>query len=99
MTTLLNEIEQRLRHQFTALAEGRDVPPAARLRTEGMMEAAVIAAEVNVEQLTGAMEAAYEGAFHVTLAEEFGKDWQQLFPFPQIPAMMRRAPVVPSTKD
>lgn len=99
MSALTREIEQRWQHQFAALAQGEDVPPSERLRTEGMMEAAVIAGEVDVEQLTRKMELAYESAFNSTLAQEFGEDWEQLFPFPQIPAMMRRAPVVPSTKD
>lgn len=99
MTTLLEEIQRRWQQQFEALASGSDVSPSQRLRTEGLMEAAVIAGAATAEQLTEKMEAAYKCAFGATLCAEFGEDWQQLFPFPQIPAMMHRAPVVPSTSD
>ena len=34
-----------------------------------------------------------------TIGEAFGADWEAFFPFPQIPAMARRAPVYPSTRD
>ena len=42
MQSLLNELERRWREMFCALAAGEDLPPARRLRTEGMMEAAAL---------------------------------------------------------
>ncbi|MFK7976917.1 MAG: hypothetical protein AB8C02_12320 [Halioglobus sp.] len=97
--TLLEEIEQRWAEQFTALARGEDVSPGARLRTEGLMEAAVMVLEVSQEQLITDMDTAYNAAFGNSIAQDYGDNWRELFPFPQIPAMMRRAPVVPTTKD
>lgn len=84
---------------FDALAGGGDVPPARRLRAEGMMEAAVLVGEVSREQLLRRMDECYREAFGRTLEEDFGADWQAFYPFPQIPAMGRRAPVFPSTSD
>ena len=45
------------------------------------------------------MNQCYQDAFEQGIAEVFGDDWQELFPFPQIPAMARRAPVYPSTHE
>ncbi len=84
---------------FAALAEGADVPPGQRLRTEGMMESAVLLELASAADLTQAMERSYRAAFGHGIAEDFGDSWQDLFPFPQIPAMARRAPVYPSTSS
>ena len=99
MSALVKEIEQRWACMFSALAAGEDVAPALRLRAEGMMEAAVLLEIVEAKSLTRMMAEAYEGAFECTLEEDLGTHWQGFFPFPQIPAMARRAPVYPSTKD
>jgi hypothetical protein len=45
------------------------------------------------------MDDCYRQAFGRTLADDFGDDWREFYPFPQIPAMGRRAPVYPSTRD
>ena len=45
------------------------------------------------------MARCYEEIAGTSLVEEFGADWSDFFAFPQIPAMARRAPVYPSTKD
>jgi hypothetical protein len=84
---------------FTALAGGDDVPPSQRLRAEGMMEAAVLSAVATPEALSQSMDRCYQDAFGRSISDDFGADWEEFFPFPQIPAMARRAPVYPSTHD
>lgn len=99
MHVLMAELERRWRDMFVALAGGDDVPPSQRLRAEGMMEAAVLLGIATSADLTGAMDRCYGAAYGRGIAEDFGADWQEFFPFPQIPAMARRAPVYPSTSD
>jgi hypothetical protein len=84
---------------FAALAQGDDVPPAQRLRTEGMMEAAALLGIATPAELIASMDICYRAANGRGLDEDFGDDWQEFFPFPQIPAMAKRAPVYPSTPD
>ena len=84
---------------FAALASGDDVSPAQRLRTEGMMESAVLIAIATPGELVDAMERCYQAAYGRGISDDFGADWQEFFPFPQIPAMAQRAPVYPSTRD
>jgi hypothetical protein len=99
MHVLLVELEQRWRAMFDALAAGDDVPPSQRLRAEGMMEAAELTGTVTREELLDSMGRCYREAFGRAITEDFGEGWELFFPFPQIPAMARRAPVYPSTKD
>ena len=99
MQVLLRELETRWRQMFTALAAGDDLPPAARLRAEGLMEAVLLAGEIGEVAVDAAMDACYREAFGRALAEDFGADWRDFYPFPQIPAVARRAPVFPSTSD
>ena len=99
MSTLLTELESRWQRIFSALAAGSDVAPSLRLRTEGLMEAAILSQTASAEQLTEQMATCYLDAFDRSLAQDFGSDWQDFFPFPQIPAMAKRAPVYRSTKD
>jgi hypothetical protein len=96
---LQQELEKRWEAMFTALQAGDDVPPALRLRTEGLMEAAVLLELATPVQLLEAMQRYYRSAFGCGIDEDFGCDWQVFFPFPQIPAMSKRAPVHPSTPD
>tara|TARA_B110000977_G_scaffold39906_1_gene53650 strand:- start:996 stop:1295 length:300 start_codon:yes stop_codon:yes gene_type:complete len=96
---LQTEIEQRWCTMFTALAAGDDVPPSQRLRAEGMMEAAVMLGIATPDVLIETMDRCYRAVFGCGLDEAFGEDWQAFFPFPQIPAMSKRAPVYPSTRD
>ena len=99
MSGLIGELERRWLAMFSGLAAGDDLPPAVRLRAEGLMEAAVIAGEATEQEVTEAMDACYRDSFGRALAQDFGPDWQDFHPFPQIPAMALRAPVYPSTPD
>lgn len=99
MEKLKQELQHRWTTMFVALEQGADLPPAQRLRAEGMMEAAVLLGEATEDELSLAMAVCYKQAFGRSLAAEFGEDWQAFFPFPQIPAMAKRAPVYPSTAD
>lgn len=99
MHLLETELEQRWRSMFFALAAGDDVPPAVRLRTEGMMEAVELQGIASRVEMLRAMDRCYREAFGHGLADDFGEDWEAFFPFPEIPAMMVRAPVYPSTRD
>jgi len=99
MHVLETELEQRWQRMFTDLASGADVPPGQRLRTEGMMEAAALLGIATPAALVESMGRCYRAAFGRGIDDEFGADWQEFFPFPQIPAMAQRAPVYPSTRD
>ncbi len=99
MNTLLREIELRLDALFAQLAEGFDAPPAQRLRLEGLLEAAALLEIASQAELEAVLTDRYFAVFCRSPAEDFGAHWQRLFPFPQIPAMQQRAPVVPSTSD
>jgi hypothetical protein len=99
MDELTIEIERRWRGLFARLAGGDDVAPGMRLRTEGMMEAAVVVGSASPDSLQTRMEQVYHDVFDRPLSDDFGADWRAFFPFPQIPAMGRRAPVYPSTRE
>jgi len=96
---LLAALEQRFEAMFAALAAGEHLPPATRLRTEGMMEAAVLLERANPAQLQDVMARCYQAATGRAFDDEFGADWREFFRFPQIPAMGERAPVYPSTRE
>ena len=96
--SLLREIESRWRRIFTTLAGGGDVPPSLRLRTEGMMEAALLSG-AGEEVLDAAMDRIYRQSYGHPIATDFGPEWRAFHPFPQIPAMGMRAPVYPSTAE
>ncbi|HEY6132117.1 MAG TPA: hypothetical protein VIV27_08860 [Halioglobus sp.] len=99
MSVLQAELEYRWRAMFAALAGGNDVPPSQRLRAEGMMEAAALLGIATPAEMTVSMDRCYQAAYGRDINEDFGADWQEFFPFPQIPAMALRAPVYPSTRD
>lgn len=99
MNELMAELDRRWRGMFGALAGGDDLPPADRLRAEGMMEAAVLMQLATSDELLLAMDTCYRAAYGRGIVEDFGEDWQDFYPFPQIPAVARRAPVYPSTPD
>ena len=92
-------LRQRWLYAFSLLNAGEDWPPGCRMRTEGMMEALVLLQPDSRELQISAMDECYRQIFDCGLDDALGKDWQQFYPFPQIPAMMRRAPVYPSTTD
>lgn len=95
---LLQELQLRWQRMFEALAAGSDVPPAQRLRTEGMMEAAVLGG-ARESALDAAMDDCYRRAWGHRLEADFGPQWRNFYPFPLIPAVGLRAPVHPSTPD
>jgi hypothetical protein len=99
MSSLLDEIRERLALMFTNLERGEDVAPAARLRTEGLMEAAVLMAIASEQDIDRILDDCYRTVFGGTIEDDFGEDWRDFYPFPQIPAVGRRAPVYPSTKE
>ncbi len=99
VSALIGELQRRWQAMFSGLAAGGDLPPAIRLRAEGLMEAVVIVGEATEQEVIEAMDACYRDAFGQALAQDFGSDWQDFHPFPQIPAMASRAPVYPSTPD
>ena len=99
MSTLIGELNSRWRQIFTTLSTGGDVSPGLRLRTEGIMEAVILLGEETSDGLQRQMDSVFAGVYGMSLAENFGADWQEFFAFPQIPAMARRAPVYPSTSD
>ena len=98
MDALLDEIERRWRCLFVTLSTGVDVPPSQRLRVEGMMEAAALQGAASRDELLASMDRCYREVFGRAISEDVGSDWARFFPFPEIPAMARRAPVYPSTK-
>jgi len=63
------------------------------------MEAAVLEGLATAAELDLAMGGCYRTAFGRAIAEDFGADWREFHLFPEIPAMARRAPVYPSTRD
>lgn len=95
----LDELERRWRQIFGVLHAGGEVPPAVRLRAEGMMETLVLLGLSSPPDLQSAMAACYSEVFGTTLEQAWGRQWQDLFPFPQIPGFGQRAPVYPSTPD
>ncbi len=99
MNKLLPELEQRFSAMFADLARGDDLPPAQRLRCEGLMEAVVLQGLAPGAAVDELMDERYRQAFGRSLCADFGDNWRAFFPFPQIPAMARRAPVYPSTND
>jgi hypothetical protein len=89
------ELERRWHGIFSTLHSGGEVPPAQRLRTEGLMEAIVLLGIASPENVQDALERCYADCY----GEPLRGDWRELFPFPQIPGFGQRAPVYPSTRD
>ena len=52
VSQLLDEIPARWQQMFESLVAGYDVAPSVRLRTEGLMEAAVLEGLTSAEHLT-----------------------------------------------
>ena len=97
--TVIELLELRWREIFSRLEAGDVVPPTLQLRAEGVMEAAVAAGQASESAVLEAMEDVYLDVRGVSITHQLGEDWQQLYPFPQIPAVAQRAPVYPSTPD
>lgn len=99
MEPLIEGIRSRCQAMFAALADGADVAPSLRLRTEGLMEAAVLAGVADESQIDSLLADCYHTAFDRRIEDDFGAHWREFYPFPQLPAVGRRAPVYPSTSD
>ncbi|WOJ96850.1 hypothetical protein R0137_16630 [Congregibacter brevis] len=99
MSKLYDEIRQRLTRQFQRVAEGDDIPPAARFRLEGLLEAAVISQEADKPALQALLAERHVAILGDTLEARLGEDWERWHPFPEIPVFLNRAPVSPSTSD
>ncbi len=95
LDVLLQELETRWRLMFDRLQAGGEIAPSMRLRTEGLMEAAALLQAATPQQLQASMAAIYVECFGHALTG----DWQEIFPFPQIPGFGQRAPVYPSTRE
>ncbi len=95
----MSELQRRWQQMFAALAASDDLPPGERYRAEGLMEAVLLAGEADETAVDLAMQQCYLAAFGRSIEQDFGDDWRDFYPFPQIPAVMRRAPVYPSTSD
>ncbi len=99
MEAIRAELEARWQTMLERAVAGDDLPPALRLRAEGLMEALVLAGAAEPAALTAAMAEAWERAVGQPLAATLGEDWETVHPFPAIPFYQARAPVVPSTSD
>ncbi len=99
MDILLDELERRCSAIFAALARGEDVPPGQALRTEGLLEAALLLGRSEQARLDALLAQCYAEATGRPLSADLGEQWREDYPFPQIPLWMQRAPVVPSTAD
>lgn len=99
----MEKVEAELRARWQQMLErvraGDDVPPALRLRAEGLMESLVLAGMRSPQELGTALADAWCEAMGEPLERSLGEDWQSVHPFPAIPYYMARAPVVASAGD
>lgn len=84
-------VSARLMNIFKTYADGGDIAPALLYRTEGFIEAGCELGLVNEEQVNLLMKDLHQQIFHtsMTILEQPGVN---------IPMLMKRAPVYPSTK-
>ena len=99
MTELQCLVMTRLKEIFDRLRAGQDIPPALRLRTEGLMEALVLAGDMTADDFDNTLEEQHTAYCGASLSDTLGPDWRQFHPFPELPIWMDRAPVFPSTSD
>ncbi len=91
MSSLMAIIESRLHEIFAAYAEGLDVAPAKRFRTEGLMEAACMLEMSDQNTVMSLVQSCWR--------EHFEQDFPDVEEgILRIPVLMKRAPVYPSTK-
>lgn len=96
---LQREIEARLRALLLRVAAGDDVPPGLRMRLEGLMEAAVLMGAATPESLHETLDGLHGEILGAPLAASLGDRWTELYPFPELPVFMQRAPVFRGTGD
>ena len=99
LDSIITELTSRLRGIVSDLAEGQDIPPSRSLRLEGMLEAAVLTGTASAAELDVLLETCYRDGMGRTLTDELGENWREVYPFPELPLRMPRAPVYPSTPD
>jgi len=93
----LAETRQRLDAVFTAWSGGADVSPGDSLRLEGFMQAGIALGLATREQLQACMAESCLRCLGRSLDEPFPPMADpSILP---LPPLMRRAPVVPSTRD
>lgn len=98
-TQLVETLRTRLIALYAASMQGDDVAPGDALRTEGLLEAAALLGILSETKLVDLVAVCYREAYGRALEDDFGEHWRTFFPFPQIPLMGRRAPVVPTTRE
>lgn len=87
----IREIESRLSLIFKAYAGGEDVPPARLYRTEGFIEAGCCMGYITEVAVSKLMQRLHQQILGRRLDMAAGSGIH-------IPALMKRAPVYPSTK-
>lgn len=85
-------LEARFKALFERYAEDKDVTPAQRFRLEGFVEAGLELGLITEPELLTLKQQCAEKAFGSTVSAEW---WGDAI---VIPAMMKRAPVKPSSK-
>jgi hypothetical protein len=85
MDPIRDELERRWQQMLERVAAGDDLPPALRLRAEGLMEALVLAGAAEPAALSAAMAEAWQQVMGESLAASLGDDWESVHPFPAIP--------------
>lgn len=89
---LCKQLEMRLQSIFEDYAQGLDVPPANRYRTEGFAQALVAMGALSEQQCIELMAGVYKDVFGTVL------DTSAMTGL-HIPPVMKRAPVFPSSKE
>lgn len=87
----VNTIEARLLAIFRAYASGEDVPPALIYRTEGFIGAGCSMGLISEQEVQKIMQSLHQQVFKSKFPVMSGGGIN-------IPSLMKRAPVYPSTK-
>ncbi len=87
----IENVETRLLKIFQAYEQGSDVAPAILFRTEGFIEAGCCLGLVTEQDIEELMQGLHQQVFNTELATYSGTGIN-------IPSLMKRAPVYPSTK-
>lgn len=90
-TSYQEAVYKRLADIFSAYKAGKDVSPAMRYRAEGFIEAAIEQGGLSHEELAQI----HQQAFHAAYGDDMALDTEGC----DIPAMMVKAPVKPTTKE
>ena len=85
------EVESRLLEVFRAFEQGQDVSPATLFRLEGFIEAGCYLGLSAEDEIKAMMQSLHQQVFSQPMLVPVGRGIE-------IPTMMKRAPVYPSTK-